>query len=68
MRAGAGGRIGDLSEVRFLEQDELRVARDTAREARPAGRARAVYGSTVMASAPPRPAAATAIVVRSMFT
>ena len=37
--AGARRRIGDLREVRLLQQHELRVARDAAREARRAGRA-----------------------------
>ena len=40
MRAGAGGRIGDLGEIGFLQQHELRVARDAARESGRAGRAR----------------------------
>ena len=30
--AGAGGRVGDLGEVRFLEKDELGVARDAPRK------------------------------------
>ena len=31
-RAGAGGRVSDLRQVRLLEQDELRVARHAPRE------------------------------------
>ena len=59
--------IGNLREVGFFEQNKLRVARDPARES--IGQAdAAVCGSAAILSAPPRPAAVTAMVVRSMFT
>ena len=65
--AGAGRRVGDLGEVRLLQQHELGVARDAAREAVRQADAE-VKGRAVIASAPPSPAANTAIVVRRMFT
>ena len=55
------------NEVGFLDQQKLGVARDPAREASGSPSA-AVNGSTVTASAPPRPAENVAMVVRSMFT
>ena len=65
--AGAGGRIGDAIEIGLFQQDELHVARDAAREA--VGQAdRQSEGQGGDASAPPTPAAVTAMVVRSMFT
>ena len=65
--AGARGGIGTLARFDLLQQNELRVARDAACEC--IGQAeRQVNGSTVIASAPPRPAAKTATVERNMFT
>ena len=39
-RAGAGGRIGDVGEMGFLNENELGVAGDAPRETLRAGRAR----------------------------
>ncbi len=65
--AGAGGRIGDTVEVRFLDEDQLGIARDAASEGvRQADGRRPGLDHDVIGA--PTPAAKTAVVVRSQFT